>query len=109
MRKPSSLAQNPEATLPAITEHEFLRQLSELARLYRWRVYHPWLSIRSERGWPDLALCRPPRLILAELKSERGKATPPQEEWLALLAACPGVEVYLWRPSDFDTITSVLR
>ncbi len=96
-------------SLPALTEKEFLRQVSELARLYRWRVYHPWLSIHSERGWPDVALVRPPRLVLAELKTDKGKTTPHQDEWLALLGACPGVETYLWRPLDFDTIASVLR
>ncbi len=92
-----------------LTEKEFLLQVSEVARLYRWRVYHPWLSIRSERGWPDVALCRPPRLILAELKTDRGKVTPHQAEWLALLGACPGIEVHLWRPADFDAIAEALR
>lgn len=92
-----------------VTEREFLRQVSELARLFQWRVYHPWLSIHSERGWPDVALCRPPRLVLAELKREKGKTTPSQDEWLALLAGCPGVETYLWRPSDFDRMAEILR
>ena len=95
--------------LPALREVDFLRQVSEVARLFRWRVYHPWLSIRSERGWPDVALCRPPRLVLAELKTERGTVTPSQAEWLAILGDCPGVEVYLWRPSDLEHIAEVLR
>lgn len=95
--------------VPALTEKEFLRQVVDLARLFRWRTYHPWLSVRSERGWPDLALCRPPRLVLAELKSERGKTSPSQDEWLALLAAVHGVETFLWRPSDLDHIAEILR
>jgi len=96
-------------TLPAITEREFLRQVAELARLYRWRVYHPWLSIRSDRGWPDVAMVRPPRLVLAELKTARGKVSPHQAEWLDLLGACPGVEVFLWRPDDIQRIAEILR
>lgn len=96
-------------TVPAITEREFLRQVAELGRLLGWRTYHPWLSIRSERGWPDLAMVRPPRLILAELKRDGGKPTPSQAEWLALLGAVPGIEVHLWRPADFDAIAAVLR
>ena len=92
-----------------LTEKQFLGHVTDLARLYRWRVYHPWLSIRSERGWPDLALVRPPRLVLAELKTDKGKTTPSQDEWLALLSDCPGVEVYLWRPSDFNDLVEVLR
>jgi hypothetical protein len=51
----------------------------------------------------------PTRLILAELKTDRGKVTPHQAEWLELLGACPGVETYLWRPADFDTIAEVLK
>jgi hypothetical protein len=94
---------------PAITEAQFLRQVQHLAAMFSWRGYHPALSKWSERGWPDIALCRPPRLILAELKSEFGKVTPQQAEWLADLARCPGVEVYLWRPSDFERIVELLR
>lgn len=91
-----------------MTERDFLAQIKDLARIYRWRLYHPWLSIHSERGWPDVALVRPPRLIFAELKTDRGKTTPAQDEWLALLEAVPGVEAYLWRPSMFQHITEVL-
>ena len=49
-------------------------------------------------------MVRPPRLILAELKTDRGKVTSHHAELLELLGACPGVETYLWRPADFDTI-----
>jgi hypothetical protein len=94
---------------PVVTEAQFLRQVKELGTLFRWRLYHPQLSKWSERGWPDVALVRPPRFVLAELKSEFGKVTPQQAEWLADLAKCPGVEVYLWRPSDFERIVELLR
>jgi hypothetical protein len=102
----------PPRTLPAglaTTEKQFLGQVRQMAQIFGWTTYHPFLSIHSPRGWPDLALCRPPRLALAELKTEKGKTTPPQDEWLRLLSACPGVETYLWRPGDLDTIAQVLR
>ncbi len=54
-------------------------------------------------------MVRPPRLVFAELKAERGRTTPHQERWLALLGACPGVESHLWRPSDLAHIAEVLR
>jgi hypothetical protein len=92
-----------------ISEKAFMGWLVDLAHLLGWEVYHPWLSVNSPRGWPDLALCRPPRLILAELKREDGKATFAQQHWLDLLGACPGVETYLWRPSDRDAIESLLQ
>jgi hypothetical protein len=92
-----------------ITERQWLRQLTDLAKTLGWRPYHTQLSKWSEAGWPDLALCKPPRLLLVELKSERGKVTPAQQEWLSLLADCPGIEVYLWRPSDLDEAVKVLH
>ena len=89
------------------TEKGFQGWVLEYAHLMGWAAFHPWTSIRSAGGWPDLALCRPPRLVLAELKSERGPTSPDQDRWLELLRRCP-VEVYLWRPSDRDLITIVL-
>ena len=93
---------------PPITEAQFQRQVVEVAHLFGWTVYHPQLSKWSERGWPDLAMVRPPRLLFAELKRENGKTTEHQDKWLALLGACPGVETYLWRPSDLDAIATAL-
>jgi hypothetical protein len=44
-----------------ITEKQFTGQVVQLARMLGWRVYHPWLSVHSAAGFPDLVLCRPPR------------------------------------------------
>ena len=96
-------------TALVVAEKDFQRQVLDLARLFRWKPYHPFLSKWSERGFPDLTLIRPPRLLFAELKRDRGKPTPDQAEWLELLRACPGVETYLWHPSDFDDIAAILR
>jgi hypothetical protein len=43
------------------------------------------------------------------LKSEKGKTSEHQERWLGLLRACPGIEVFLWRPSDLERVAEVLR
>ncbi len=81
----------------------------ELAQLRGWLVYHTHDSRRSAPGFPDLvlSLARPPRLIFAELKTDHGRLTPDQVEWMSRLGAV-GVETYLWRPQDFDAITEVL-
>ncbi len=94
----------PNAGPPAgeLSEKELLRLVVDLAAIYGWRAYHPWLSIHSPRGWPDLALVRPPRLILAELKTRRGVLSPSQLEWGELLAAVDGVTYRVWRPADLD-------
>lgn len=92
-----------------VTEAEFQRQVLDLARMFGWSSYHPKLSKWSERGWPDLAMVRGPRLIFAELKRENGKTSEHQDHWLGLLRAVPSIEVFLWRPSDFETIAGLLR
>ncbi len=92
-----------------LSEAAFQKQVVALSRLFGWADYHTQFSIRSAHGWPDLALCRPPRLVLAELKAEKGKLTLAQERWLDLLGQCPGVEVFCWRPADWETIEEALR
>lgn len=94
---------------PSLRESDFQRQVLDLAKMFGWRVYHPMLSKWSERGFPDLTLIRPPRVIFAELKRDKGRTTVHQDEWAALLLACPGVEYFLWKPADFETIAERLR
>src|SRR5579864_2616474 len=89
----------------ALTESDWSRRVVDCARLFRWRYYHArparttrgWVTAMSgDRGWPDLVLLRPPRLILAELKSDTGQPTPEQSDWIAELSMVPGVETYVW-------------
>lgn len=74
---------------PPLSEKLFQRQVLELAKIMGWRVYHPFLSKWSERGFPDLTMvrARDRRLLFAELKAEAGRLTPAQVEWQELLAA----------------------
>jgi hypothetical protein len=99
-------------------ERDFQRAVIDLARLTGWRVHHTrpaltrrgrWLTpIQGDAGFPDLVLCRPPRLITAELKRVGGKPTAEQQAWLEALSACAGVECYLWTPDDWDAIEAIL-
>jgi VRR-NUC domain len=93
----------------AVSERDLTGYLADLARTFRWRRYHTWSSKHSPAGFPDEVLLRPPRLVFAELKSERGRLKPDQEAWLEELRQMPGVEVYVWRPADMDEIAKVLR
>ena len=92
-----------------IREKDFLEQVRELARYEGWLSYHTYRSTRSEPGFPDLVLVRPPRLIFAELKTEKGRVTPAQWLWLDVLGRSNEVEAYLWRPSDWDRIVKTLK
>jgi hypothetical protein len=92
-----------------VTESEFQALVLDMANLFGWRSYHTHDSRRSAAGFPDLVLVRRERLIFAELKTERGRVGDAQSEWLDALDAIPGIEVYLWRPSDTGRIEHVLR
>lgn len=95
------------------SEAAFQQQIEQLARLYSWKVFHAPDNRPSGRtgrvqrvtpGFPDLTLVRGEELIFAELKTETGRVRPEQTEWLAALENVPGVETFVWRPSDFDAI-----
>ncbi len=90
-------------------EKDFLQSVRDMARLSGWMAYHTYRSDRSEPGFPDLVLCRPPRVVFAELKTEKGKVSACQKLWLDNLKKCEGVSVFLWRPSDWDSIVEQLR
>ena len=95
--------------VPAITEKAFQEAVIEAASYLGWRHFHPYEMRKSDPGWPDLVLVRPPRLLFVELKSENGKVTDAQQEWMYVLTGVPGVEVYVWRPLDWDLIEEMLR
>jgi len=78
--------------------------LVEKAGLTGWMAYHTYDSRRSTAGFPDLVLVKPPVVIFAELKTEKGVASKEQEKWLEQLGLCTELEVHLWRPSNWDEI-----
>ena len=96
------------ALIDHITETEFRRQVLDLARLLGYLCYFTWTSVNSPPGFPDLVMIRAGRVIFAELKSQKGKLSPRQEEWIGGLADA-GAEVYVWRPADFETIKEILE
>lgn len=114
-----------------VTEAAWQAQVEQLAKLYRWALYHTRDSRRSEPGFPDLVLVRGPELIFAELKTDKGRPSDPQLTWLDALMDVAGavhvaaeeafgdlgpeqqrrrprVEVYVWRPKDFDFVNERL-
>ena len=90
------------------TEKEFLGTVTRLATLADWYPYHTHRSDRSEPGFPDLNMVRGPRLIYAELKTEKGRVTPYQTKWLDRLALSGRCETYLWRPEHLRHIAHLL-
>ena len=103
-------------SIPRRTEQGYQRAILRLAGLLGWRychfraarTLHGWRTpVEGDAGFPDLVLCRPPRLILAEIKSARGRYSPAQRAWLDVLSGVPGVEVCEWR--DGQTTLEEIR
>ena len=99
-------------------EDHLQQQVIDLARLTGWKVAH-FRPAKTERGWrtpvqgdgvgfPDLILIRGQRIIAAELKSDTGRTTLEQDDWLTLFHTA-GAETYVWRPRDWDTIERLLK
>jgi len=95
--------------LAQVPEKEWRQQVVLWAKRAGWRVYWTWTSLHSPPGFPDLVLCRPPRLLFAELKTESGRLSSAQDEWLWDLGQCDQVEAYVWRPHDEKLILDLLR
>ncbi len=91
-----------------ITEAQFQETVIELAQKSGFKVYHTHDSRKSEPGFPDLVLVRPPRCLFVECKREDGKLTPEQGEWLMALAGCQSLAVFVWRPTEWGEIESVI-
>ena len=104
-----------------ITEDQFQSTVIEAAQALGWKVAH-FRPAKTDKGWrtpvqadgkgfPDLVMVRTHdgRIIFAELKSDEGKLSDDQQDWLNSLDATGKVEVFTWRPRDWDEIERILR
>jgi len=105
-----------------ITENEFQSQVIEAAQYLGYRVAH-FRGVRIQRkdgsvyyqtpvqadgkGFPDLILIRGCVILAVELKSEKGRVTSAQEEWLSAFKEA-GVATFVFRPSDWEDIVRCL-
>ena len=105
------------------SESDFQRQTIQFAQMHRWKVAH-FRTMRTFKGnyitpvqadgagWLDLICVRLSRLIIVEIKSEKGKLSPAQKMWFDILqplADAGKIELYLWRPSQWKEIEVILR
>jgi len=99
-----------------ISEAHFQRQVLDLARILGWTVAH-FRPARTDAGWrtavaadgagyPDLTMVRD-RLVIAELKTDIGRPSLAQRDWLEKLERA-GIETYLWAPRDWTAIVDTL-
>ena len=91
------------------SERVFQEHVIQFAKRHGWLVFHDLDSRRNRAGFPDLTMAHKERglVVFAELKSQKGRVTPEQKEWLAALGETCAVPV-VWRPLDTDTVEEFL-
>jgi hypothetical protein len=91
-----------------VNETQWRAQVKELAKSAGWAWYYTPYSLGATPGWPDLGLVKPPRVVLAELKTPRGRIRAGQADTAYLLERCHDLEYHLWRPDDLEDVAEVL-
>lgn len=94
--------------MKTLTEKEWLQHVRDLAHSFGWKTYHTLRSKGSEPGFPDLVLVKASQLIFLELKSEEGRFTSTQAEWLYALGKVQHVHAEVVRPSQRERLEVVL-
>ena len=103
-----------------ISERDLQRTVLDMCAVYGLRVAH-FRPARTDYGWrtpveadgagfPDLVIAGPGGVLFRELKSDRGRLSPDQRMWQAVLADA-GADVAVWTPAELSdgTIAAALR
>lgn len=103
---------------PDLKEADFQKRVVQYAQRRLWLVAHfpranpegRWRTAvaADAKGYPDLTMTRDRRMVIAELKGTKGRMRPEQERWIERLLLVPGIEVYVWKPADWDEIVRLL-
>jgi VRR-NUC domain-containing protein len=108
-----------ERLLRTVPERDWTHSVIRMATTAGFLVHHSRPALNQRGRWatwlegspglPDLILVKPPRVLFVELKRQAGGVlSPHQLRWWDALRACPGVEVYLWKPGDADAVWAIL-
>lgn len=90
------------------SETDFQNSVIDTATKLGWLHYHSHDSRRSEPGFPDLVLARDGHVLFLELKSEDGRLTYEQANWMRTLEGKPDVHAWTVTPDDWDDLANVL-
>ena len=98
------------------SERQFQNFVIARAKNNGWTYYHapdnkPDKNGRVQHivaGFPDLVLVKGSKLVFVELKTETGRVSKEQTEWLSKLAST-GCETYVWRPSMWKEVNKFLE
>ena len=97
-----------EVLADAMTEDELQQVIVDAALTHGWQVFHDNDSRQNRAGFPDLVLCKPPKVIIIELKSAKGRIRPEQRVWLEALEKCDTISTGLVRPAELPGLLATL-
>ncbi len=99
------------------SEAGFTKAVLDLLKICGWRSAHFRPARQGNKyvtpvqgdgvGFPDIIAVKGQRVLVAELKVGKNQPTPEQLVWLECWRTA-SVEVYVWRPSDWDEIERVV-
>ena len=92
----------------AMSERDWQTTVVDAARKAGWLTWHSYDSRRSYPGFPDLMMVRGPMLLALELKTEKGKVTVQQQEWIDALKKVRIVSADIARPHHWPDIERAL-
>jgi hypothetical protein len=92
-----------------MTERALQSAIIHAARSLGWMVYWTWNSRHSPEGYPDLVLVKNGVILVYELKTEKGRMRPMQQEWLDALAGATVKTSRVIRPGDLDDVLKELQ
>lgn len=85
-----------------MTEADLQNMVLDLCKHMNLLAYHVYDSRRSVPGFPDLVIVGATDVLYRELKTQKGRLRPEQDQWLEALHAT-GANASVWRPSDWPT------
>jgi hypothetical protein len=95
-----------------MNEAQWQGRITDLCDLLGLKWHHETDSRRSKSGFPDLVICGCYGVIFAELKTEKGRVSQEQQDWLDALyfgeTDYTTVWSYIWRPSDWPEVYAEL-
>lgn len=83
-----------------MSERELQACVEKLCKLLGIMYYHTHRSDRSVAGYPDYTLIGQRKLLMVELKSDKGKVSPAQTQWIEAFRRA-GVDARVWRPAQW--------
>ena len=86
----------------AMTEAELQTKILRMCRDLGLRAWHCHIPQGSRKGLPDLIIVGPGGVLWRELKSEKGRVSDAQTDWLTDLTSA-GQDAAVWRPMDLVT------